>query len=82
MPQQWSNKYERQYDKIRNPRGIAASPSRAKEIAARTVNKERARSGESNQASRSPQGFPGTLACSWHCHSTSFARPNAIDRHK
>jgi hypothetical protein len=53
MPEQWSNKRERQYDKIRkSARERGESPSRAKEIAARTVNKERARSGESRQASR------------------------------
>jgi len=53
MPEQWSSKRERQYDKIRkSEREQGESPSRAKEIAARTVNKERARSGESRQASR------------------------------
>jgi hypothetical protein len=53
MPEQWSNKRERQYDKIRkSARQQGESPGRAKEIAARTVNKERARSGESRQASR------------------------------
>lgn len=53
MPQQWSSKRERQYDKIRkSARERGESPSRAREIAARTVNKERARSGESRQASR------------------------------
>src|SRR6476620_2380692 len=45
MPQQsWSAKRERQYEHIKE--GLA------EEIAARTVNKERARSGESRQASR------------------------------
>jgi hypothetical protein len=53
MPEQWSNKRERQYDKIRkSAKQRGESPRRAKEIAARTVNKERARSGESEQASR------------------------------
>lgn len=54
MPQQsWSKKRERQYDHIREgleERG--RSEDEAEEIAARTVNKERARSGESDQASR------------------------------
>jgi hypothetical protein len=46
-------KRARQYEKIkRSQRGRGASESRAEEIAARTVNKERARSGESRQASR------------------------------
>jgi hypothetical protein len=53
MPEQWSKKRERQYDKIRkSARERGESPRRAKEIASRTVNKERARSGESKQASR------------------------------
>jgi hypothetical protein len=53
MPQQWSDKRERQYEEIRkSARDRGESPRRAKEIAARTVNKERAQSGESRQASR------------------------------
>ena len=53
MPQRWSSKRERQYEKIRqSARERGESPSRAEEIAARTVNKERARSGESRRASR------------------------------
>ncbi|MCQ9130877.1 MULTISPECIES: plasmid stabilization protein [Streptomyces] len=53
MPQGSSAKRERQYEHIKEgaeKRG--ASKGRAKEIAARTVNKERARSGESRTASR------------------------------
>jgi hypothetical protein len=54
MPQRaWSNKRERQYEHIKeSAKERGASTSRAKEIAARTVNKERARSGESRQRSR------------------------------
>jgi hypothetical protein len=54
MPQQaWSEKRERQYDKIKKSlRDQGRSEDLAEEIAARTVNKERARSGESRQASR------------------------------
>src|SRR4051812_47675506 len=55
MPQQaWSNKRERQYDHIKESaqeRGM--STKRAKEVAARTVNKERARKGEAKESSRS-----------------------------
>jgi hypothetical protein len=55
MPQQaWSKKRERQYDHIKE--GLTErgrSEDEAEEIAARTVNKERARAGESEQASRS-----------------------------
>jgi hypothetical protein len=54
MPQQgWSTKRERQYEHIKEgleDRG--RSEDTAEEIAARTVNKERARAGESKQASR------------------------------
>ena len=54
MPQQqWSKKRERQYEHIKDgleERG--RSEDEAEEIAARTVNKERARSGEAKEASR------------------------------
>ena len=54
MPQgTWSNKRERQYEHIKDSaKDRGESDKRAKEIAARTVNKERARSGESRTASR------------------------------
>jgi Rho termination factor, N-terminal domain len=46
-------KRARQYEEIkRSERARGASESRAEEIAARTVNKEKARSGESRSASR------------------------------
>lgn len=54
MPRGSSSKRERQYEHIKDSaldRG--ESRKRAEEIAARTVNKERARSGESKTASRS-----------------------------
>jgi plasmid stabilization system protein ParE len=55
MPQRtWSNKRERQYEHIKSSvKKRGTSTKRAKEIAARTVNKERARSGESRTRSRS-----------------------------
>jgi hypothetical protein len=54
MPQQaWSRKRERQYDHIKQGlKDRGRSEDTAEEIAARTVNKERARAGEANQASR------------------------------
>ena len=54
MPQQaWSNKRERQYEHVKeSERKRGVSTKRAKEIAARTVNKERARTGEAEQSSR------------------------------
>ena len=55
MPQQaWSSKRERQYEHIKSgllDRG--EDEDTAEEIAARTVNKERARHGEAREASRS-----------------------------
>lgn len=49
MPEQsWSDKRERQYEHIKSSqKKRGASSGRAEEIAARTVNKNRARSGES-----------------------------------
>jgi hypothetical protein len=53
MPQSWSGKRERQYEHIKDSaEDRGASAKRAKEIAARTVNKNRAQSGESRQASK------------------------------
>ena len=54
MPQQaWSNKRERQYEHVKDSvKKRGASTKKAKEIAARTVNKERARSGEAKTSSR------------------------------
>lgn len=54
MPQQaWSDKRERQYERIKQgAKERGTSEGRAEEIAARTVNKNRAQSGESKQASR------------------------------
>ena len=54
MPQQaWSDKRERQYDHIKE--GLVErgkDEDTAKEIASRTVNKERARAGEAKESSR------------------------------
>ena len=54
MPQQaWSDKRERQYEHVKDSaRERGATTKRAKEIAARTVNKERARTGEAKESSR------------------------------
>ncbi len=55
MPQKaWSNRRERQYEHIKEGEKKQGRPTkRAKEIAARTVNKERARSGEARESSPS-----------------------------
>ncbi len=54
MPQQaWNDKRERQYEHIK--KGLlerGSGEDKAEEIAARTVNKERARNGETKEASR------------------------------
>ena len=53
MPRTWSDKRERQYENIKEgleERG--RDEDTAEEIAARTVNKERARAGEAEEASR------------------------------
>jgi hypothetical protein len=54
MPQKaWSAKRERQYEHIEESLEKRGTPKKkAKEIAARTVNKERARHGEAKTASR------------------------------
>jgi plasmid stabilization system protein ParE len=54
MPQQaWSAKRERQYEHIKDSlEDRGTSEDKAEEIAARTVNKERARSGEAKTSSR------------------------------
>ena len=54
MPrQQWSDKRERQYEHIKDGlRERGESEDTAEEIAARTVNKERARKGEAKESSR------------------------------
>ncbi len=54
MPQRaWSKKRERQYEHIKDGlKQRGESEAVAEEVAARTVNKERARAGEARQASR------------------------------
>lgn len=54
MPRAWSAKRERQYEHVKESQlESGRSEKKAEEIAARTVNKERARAGESKTASRS-----------------------------
>jgi hypothetical protein len=54
MPQEaWNAKRERQYEHIKEGlKERGTSEDKAEEIAARTVNKERARSGEARESSR------------------------------
>ncbi|SDC90356.1 hypothetical protein [Streptomyces prasinopilosus] len=59
MPAGSSPKRERQYEHIKeSAEDRGESPKRAEEIAARTVNKERARSGESRTASKTSTRDP------------------------
>lgn len=54
MPTTWTDKQERKYEHIRDSeREQGTSLKRSKEIAARTVNKERAQKGQSATGSRS-----------------------------
>src|SRR4051794_34228947 len=53
MPRAWSEKRERQYEHIKDSlEDRGTSEDKAEEIAARTVNKERARAGEAKESSR------------------------------
>jgi len=62
MPQKaWSNKRERQYEHIKaSEQKQGRSTKRAEEIAARTVNKERAHSGEAKESSRTSRRDPSS----------------------
>ncbi len=51
MPKQWSDKEERQYEHIKeSAKDRGKSQERAKEIAARTVNKERREKGKTSKS--------------------------------
>jgi Rho termination factor, N-terminal domain len=53
MPKAWSGKRERQYEHVKeSEKKQGRSTKRAKEIAARTVNKQRAQKGETKGSSR------------------------------
>ncbi|MEU0216885.1 plasmid stabilization protein [Streptomyces sp. NPDC006265] len=59
MPAGSSDKRERQYEHVKeSAKQRGSSTGRAKEIAARTVNKERARSGESKTAGKTSTKDP------------------------
>ncbi|HEX3335603.1 MAG TPA: plasmid stabilization protein [Jatrophihabitans sp.] len=80
MPQQaWSKKRERQYQDIKKSlKGRGRPEDVAEEIAARTVNKERARSGEAKQASRtSTQDISSSRRGGLRSHSGSAGRTKA-----
>jgi plasmid stabilization system protein ParE len=59
MPQKWSEKDERQYEKIKeSSRSRGTSTARAKEIAARTVNKQRRQEGRTPNKKTQGTGNP------------------------
>lgn len=76
MPKAWSDKRERQYEHIKE--GLESrgkSEDVAEEIAARTVNKERARAGESETASRtSLDDLSSSRRGGLHSHSGEAGR--------
>lgn len=60
MPQAWSDKDERQYKKVQqSAKKRGKSTKRAKEIAARTVNKQRRHEGRTPNKTSSGTGNPG-----------------------
>jgi hypothetical protein len=73
MPKAWSNKRERQYEHIKeSERKQGRSTKRAKEIAAATVNKKRAQTGEAKSSrSRSSSSSSGSRSASSRSGSTS-----------
>lgn len=80
MPQQaWSKKRERQYEHVKEGlQDRGRSESTAEEIAARTVNKERARSGEAEQKSRtSTNDISSSRRGGLRSHSGSGGRTKA-----
>jgi hypothetical protein len=80
MPQQaWSKKRERQYEHVKEGlQDRGRSESTAEEIAARTVNKERARSGEAKQKSRtSTNDISSSRRGGLRSHSGSGGRTKA-----
>ena len=80
MPQQqWSEKRERQYEHIKSGlRKRGRSEDLAEEIAARTVNKERARAGESRESNGlSKEDISSSRRGGLRSHSGSAGRTKA-----
>jgi plasmid stabilization system protein ParE len=79
VPKAWSSKRERQYEHIKEGLEERGAPeAKAEEIAARTVNKERARAGESKTASRSSvQDISSSRRGGLRSHSGSGGRTKA-----
>lgn len=61
MPKSWSDKDERMYEHIKDSeRKRGKSPSRAREIAARTVNRQRRKEGRTPEKTTQGTGNPHT----------------------
>jgi hypothetical protein len=58
MPKAWSNKEERQYEHIKRSAKKRGQSKRAKEIAARTVNKQRRTRGKTSNRTSQGTGNP------------------------
>ncbi|MFF5563645.1 plasmid stabilization protein [Streptomyces sp. NPDC012623] len=81
MPRGASPKRERQYEHIKESAEKRGEPTgRAKEIASRTVNKERARSGESRTAGRTSLRDPKSASQRGGQRSHSGARGPTRDQ--
>lgn len=76
MPKAWSDKRERQYEHIKDGlKGRGKSEKVAEEIAARTVNKERAQHGEGKHASaQSLRDMPASRRGGQRSHSGEGGR--------
>ncbi len=61
MPEEWSDKDERQYEEIKQDKmQRGTEEDRAKEIAARTVNKRRRKEGRTDNETTQGSGNPNT----------------------
>ncbi len=76
MPQAWSDKRERQYEHIKTrAKKRGKSEDRAEEIAARTVNKERAQHGEAKHANpKTVKDTPAPVRGGHRSHSGAQGR--------
>jgi hypothetical protein len=76
VPRAWSAKRERQYEHIKDGLLDRGEPTgKAEEIAARTVNKERAQAGEAEESSRlSREDMPSSKRGGQRSHSGAGGR--------
>jgi Rho termination factor, N-terminal domain len=82
MPKAWSSKRERQYEHVKDSeKKQGRSTKRAKEIAARTVNKQRAQKGETKgSSSRSSSSSRSTSSRSSSSRSGASSRSGSSSR--